>query len=143
MDKTTKVTLNGITYVVQLVATQSCGVGINVWAPVDGYGRGGTYTHFGDELYMRVGTDPDPKLYDHLPVGDERSDAVTAAYESRFELAEELIEEVYELPENTGTLADAVKYNCPFMHNGEFRGVAIPAMRYKYRMRSYREALNA
>lgn len=55
---------------------------------VFGTGRGCTIQRFGDQWYVRVGTDPDPALFDHLPaMTAERVKAATAAHDARYEAA--------------------------------------------------------
>jgi len=60
----------------------------SAWEPTELLGRHRTITHRDDDqCFGRIGCDPDPALYDHLPVGPERTKAVTAAYEARYQVA--------------------------------------------------------
>tara|TARA_Y100000310_G_C20209240_1_gene590539 strand:+ start:76 stop:468 length:393 start_codon:yes stop_codon:yes gene_type:complete len=63
------------------------------WLPAESplSGRASTITHIDGFWYGRIGTDPDSASYENLPVGEERSAAVQAAYEARHALAYDLI----------------------------------------------------
>lgn len=61
----------------------------------------GTLTHIDGEVYGRIGTDPDPALFDHLPAySAQRIAACEYAYGVRRLLAYELI--MAEFPGLTG-----------------------------------------
>lgn len=57
------------------------------WEPSEIAGRHSTITTIDGRWYGRIGTGPDRKLYEHLPVGEERSEAVKKAYEAEYERA--------------------------------------------------------
>jgi hypothetical protein len=58
------------------------------WEPSTPCGRHGTITTIDGEWYGRIGTDPDPEMFEHLPVGsDARIAAVKRAYALRYEAA--------------------------------------------------------
>ena len=59
-------------------------VSYTAWVPV---GSHSSITFIGNQCYGKVGTDPDPALYDDLPVGQERSAAVQRAYDARYGVA--------------------------------------------------------
>lgn len=57
------------------------------WEPSTIRGPHSSVTTIDGSWYGRIGTDPDPGLYNHLPVGPERSAAVKAAYAQRYAVA--------------------------------------------------------
>ena len=61
------------------------GTGIRVytaWEPSGLMGEHSTITTIGGKWYGKIGSNPDRVIYDHLPVGQERFDAVEAAYQA-------------------------------------------------------------
>jgi hypothetical protein len=77
----------------------------NAWEPSSLSGKHGTVTTINDKWYGKIGTDPDPDKFKHLPVGDERYEAVHAAYEERRQLAEKYIHEAF--PETIGKVINS------------------------------------
>lgn len=61
------------------------------WEPSKLRGNHSTVTTFDGKWYGRIGTDPERALFDHIPVGDDRSEAVQEAYEQRFRVAYDAI----------------------------------------------------
>lgn len=53
------------------------------WEPSTITGEHSTITTIGGVWYGQIGTNPDRATYEHLPVGDARSQAVNAAYEAK------------------------------------------------------------
>ena len=72
------------------------GTGIRVytaWEPSGLMGAHSTITTIGGKWYGKIGSNPDRAIYDHLPVGQERFDAVEAAYQAQYERAYQAIRE--------------------------------------------------
>lgn len=70
------------------------------WEPSELVGRHSTVTTYAGEWYGCIGTDPEKSLYDHVPVGEDRSMAVRDAYEQRYEVAYDAIIKAF--PEAAG-----------------------------------------
>lgn len=65
------------------------------WEPSELMGRHSTVTFIGGKVWGRIGTDPDQSLFEHLPVGDDRSEAVRKAYQQRYQVAYDAIVEAF------------------------------------------------
>jgi hypothetical protein len=73
------------------------------WKPIDGIMHPATrdahaitsFDRFPGEWFGQIGTDTDAKLYDHIPVGESRFDAVAQAYKERQITARDLIHSVF------------------------------------------------
>jgi len=58
------------------------------WESSTPTGKHSTITTIDGEWYGRIGTDPDPEMFEHLTAGsDERIAAVRRAYEHRYQAA--------------------------------------------------------
>ncbi len=82
---------------------------IHVWEPGAQCigGRHRTLTTFNNRWYGRVGNDPDTDIYRHLKGGSiERTVAVRAAYQERYELAYKLIKQAFPEFTDVATFAD-------------------------------------
>ena len=64
----------------------TCSVVFSAWEPRRDHSTITTNPD-GPGFIGRIGTDPDHSTFDHLPVGDARSEAVQAAYSSRYSAA--------------------------------------------------------
>lgn len=118
-----KVTINGEDLLVQMMNNYILGTRIRVWKRVGRFENGGTYSSFEDGLYMRVGCDPDRNLFDRLPVGVARSEAVRRAYQARYDLAHAAIKVAFDLPSNTregGINSNRGEF--PYLEDGEYVG---------------------
>jgi len=73
----------------RVIGTQT--VVYQAWEPSGIRGRHSSVTTVDGQWYGKVGTDPDPALYDHLPVGDERSRNLQQAYQERYAVAYQAI----------------------------------------------------
>lgn len=63
-------------------------VTFTAWEPSEIAGSHGTITTIAGRWYGKIGTDPDPALFEHLVgASDERCVAVAAAYEARYQVA--------------------------------------------------------
>ena len=82
--------------------------GTREWVSMDGlYPK--TVTHFNGLAYGRIGSDPNGALFDHLPVGEARLDAVEKAYHERYHAAYGRILEAF--GDSIRRLYDAGRWN--------------------------------
>jgi len=67
----------------------------SAWEPSTIAGEHRTITFFDGKCFGQIGSNPDPKIYNHLPVGEERFQAVRTAYEQQYNRAYDLIYEQF------------------------------------------------
>ena len=66
------------------------------WEPTQFIGgKHHTITTFDGVWFGLIGSDPDPSVYNHLPVGPERTAKVGEAYQARYQLAHQLIRNAF------------------------------------------------
>ncbi len=95
------------------------------WEKVEGIfdKRHHSLTTFDGQWYGKIGTDPDPDRFDHLPVGPERTEALHEEYRRRAWIACEYIYDAF--PETRGHWADGfgeisiIEYRDPFKSLGD------------------------
>ncbi len=57
------------------------------WEPSTVMGTHSSIAFIDGECYGKIGTDPDQSLFDGMPIGRERSEAVNRAYDDRYAVA--------------------------------------------------------